>query len=575
MKKLLLALIVLTTATLANAASLSLTLPSLSPITQGNSTTLTASVQAVGGSVSGVSLTLGALPTGLSTTDSLVQSVGSLSSGQSSSKSWTITGDSSGSYTLTVTASGTGVSSSTSSVSLIVNEPAFIEVQNFSCTPTSLNVGSNVTISFNLKNTGGEATSVTADADYNSSIFSLSSGIDPWTNDINASQTGFVSWVFSTSDAGSNQKITADITSNSNNPENKECSITVSAVCGDSLCSNTESCSSCATDCGQCSSSSSSSSSTNSSSGSNSGGTSSSSQKKESKPKDENFQLITNKSVDINYTKEKAESILEETGITEIKEVVDEKKVVMKRTLRVEKKGSGSNTEYKSTIFISLENKSSETLKNLRVVEVIPKNIAEKASQIESDYNFVVIKEDPVIEFIIEEVLAGEKKKISYSVKKNLDINSLKEFKEPAAYFAKVDLCKNVVCSKDECNAYSCNPNTGKCEASVLPAGTPCGTNGVCRQGKCIEQKKVTEKKEGKTNSEEKPKSSQQTEETEEQQNKAGSFDLFKQVVLIIIILVALTSAGYLYYSYHIKEKDKKNHSKKEIRRPFKKDDSK
>src|SRR3989338_1176650 len=201
----------------ALAASISLTVSSLSSITQGETATLTASVHAVGGEVSSVSLSLGALPTGLSTSDSLVQSAGTLSSGQSTSKSWTITGDSSGTYTLSVTATGTSVSSASSTASLVVNEPAFIDVQSFSCSETSVNLNQNFTITFSMKNTGGQSATATADAQYSTSFFTLVSGTDPWSNDLNAGSTGAVSWNFKGSGVGSSKTISIATTSTANN----------------------------------------------------------------------------------------------------------------------------------------------------------------------------------------------------------------------------------------------------------------------------------------------------------------------------------------------------------------------
>jgi hypothetical protein len=247
MKKILLivALLVLLIG-VVSAASISVSLNSLEAIAEGESVTLTATVSAVGDSVSNVSLQLGALPTGTTTSDSLIQSVGTLSSGQSSSKSWTIRGDVAGNYTFNVTATGTSVSDVFQNASLVVNTAAFIEVSDKTCSATTANVGDTITMNFIVKNIGGSSSTVTINLSGYSSKFTLSSGSASSSFALSAGSQSSKSYVFTATTAGS-ATITAAINSTANDPTDQTCSVTVSgsdnntsgtSVTGNSLCLN-------------------------------------------------------------------------------------------------------------------------------------------------------------------------------------------------------------------------------------------------------------------------------------------------------------------------------------------------
>jgi len=210
----------------ACAASLSVSINSLEAISEGDTVTLTATVTASGDSVSNVSLQLGALPAGTATSDSLTQSVGTLSSGQSSSKSWTIRGDVAGNYTFNVTASGTSVSDTFQNASLVVNTAAFIEASNKTCSATTAAVGDTVTMNFIVKNTGGSSATVTINMIGYSSNFTLSSGSASSSFALSAGSQSSKSYVFTAATAGT-AAITAAITSTKNNPASQTCTVTV------------------------------------------------------------------------------------------------------------------------------------------------------------------------------------------------------------------------------------------------------------------------------------------------------------------------------------------------------------
>lgn len=210
----------------ANAASLSLSLNSLEAISEGDTVTLTATVSAVGDSVGNVSLQLGALPVGTATSDSLVQSIGSLSSGQSSSKSWTIRGDVANNYTFNVTASGTSVSDTFQNASLLVNTAAFIEVSDKTCSATTASVGNTITMNFIVRNAGGSPATVTINMGGYSSNFTLTSGSASSSFTLSAGSQSSKSYVFTATIAGS-PTITAAITSTKNDPADQTCSVTI------------------------------------------------------------------------------------------------------------------------------------------------------------------------------------------------------------------------------------------------------------------------------------------------------------------------------------------------------------
>lgn len=100
------------------------------------------------------------------------------------------------------------------------------------------------------------------------------------------------------------------------------------------------------------------------------------------------------------------------------------------RNLVVNRTGSGILTRYNSTFSIIIRNNSGHELKNIYIVENVPKNIASTASQIvvPSIYQFKVLAADPVLEFTIASLKAGESAKVTYSIDKNVsgaDFNSM------------------------------------------------------------------------------------------------------------------------------------------------------
>ncbi len=198
------------------SGSISLSLNSLDAITVGDSTTLTATVTASGDTVSNVQASV-SLPSGLTTSDSATQSIGSLSAGQSSSVSWNVTGSSAGTYTITVTASGDGVSSQTANASLVVNSAGFITVSETTRPASSLGTDATTNMVLGFSNTGGSTATVTVSVSLNSGL-SLTNGSSSISFDINAGQTTSQSWTIKMTGTSS-QNVTVAITSSANNPD--------------------------------------------------------------------------------------------------------------------------------------------------------------------------------------------------------------------------------------------------------------------------------------------------------------------------------------------------------------------
>ena len=109
----------------------------------------------------------------------------------------------------------------------------------------------------------------------------------------------------------------------------------------------------------------------------------------------------------------------------------------VKRTLEIKKIVNGDSTHYRAMVVISVKSNSDE-LKEFRVVEVIPKEFAESASDIVED-SFTVVEDDPVISWNIS-LSAGEEVQIPYILGENLteaeanellESDALNKFKVP------------------------------------------------------------------------------------------------------------------------------------------------
>ncbi|MBS3061486.1 MAG: hypothetical protein J4215_02805 [Candidatus Diapherotrites archaeon] len=203
--------------------SLSISLNSLDAINAGDSTSLVATVSASGDSVSNVQVSI-SLPSGLTTSDSTTQTAGTLSAGQSTTKSWTITGNSAGTYTITVTTTGTSVTTQTANATLTVNSPGFVTVSAQQSPASTLAASAITTLQLLYANTGGSSTTVSTTITPSSGL-TVSSGSATQSFDLNAGQSTSISWTFSMTGTGT-QTISAAISSTANNPDDLSYSIT-------------------------------------------------------------------------------------------------------------------------------------------------------------------------------------------------------------------------------------------------------------------------------------------------------------------------------------------------------------
>jgi len=103
------------------------------------------------------------------------------------------------------------------------------------------------------------------------------------------------------------------------------------------------------------------------------------------------------------------------------------------RTVLVQKIVSTDGTvSYRVTVTTTVKNKSTNDLRNVKVVIEVPKAVTTSATNITSLIPFTTIVNDPVIEFTIANLKAGEKTSIVYTATSttNVDVNKI-EFADP------------------------------------------------------------------------------------------------------------------------------------------------
>ncbi|MFA5763189.1 MAG: hypothetical protein WC915_00055 [archaeon] len=115
---------------------------------------------------------------------------------------------------------------------------------------------------------------------------------------------------------------------------------------------------------------------------------------------------------------------LSEEKIDNFDKAAEEKKFTIKRELKVEKTVSDKE-EFKSSFTSRIKNESNEILTSVSIIEVIPKEVALSAFDIKSEFEFIIIDDDPVIEFIIPSLGPGEEADVIYFVEKQVDVNAI------------------------------------------------------------------------------------------------------------------------------------------------------
>ncbi|MCR4369219.1 MAG: hypothetical protein NUV67_04920 [archaeon] len=172
-------------------------------------------------------------------------------------------------------------------------------------------------------------------------------------------------------------------------------------------------------------------------------------------------------------------------------------KTNVSRNFEVVKQKNGENETYSSNVEIVVENTSGKKMNNVKVVEQIPKIAAQTSGEVKTNGSVRVLNQDPVIEFTIDSIEAGESKSIKYTIDAQFTDATISEY-EPAivASFEEDQVaCTEAACDDaNPCTADSC----GDSGCLNIPAnnGTSCGIGKVCSSGACIssQPQEITEK---------------------------------------------------------------------------------
>lgn len=474
MKKILLAILAIALlAGFAHAATSITSSVSPSTITQGSTAVVTATVSATGETETNVQVQITAT-SGITIGSSTTQTISSITAGSSQSVSWTVTGAvaSADPYTITTTITG----GSSSQAYLTVNSPALISTSNFSCNKTSMVYTDTVSMTFTVENNGGTETNVQVTT--SATKLSLSSGTASWSSDVNGGGSAALNYTFTGSSTNCGTAvISSAITSNSNNPDDLSCSVTITGCpaadpgggswCGDNSCNGTETCSSCSADCGTCGAS--------AGGGGGGGGGSGSSSADENTIGEE---ILLEKTFSGKPTAEEIATLLREVGASE--NAIEKASAAMnkssaERKVVAKKKANG---DYETTFTIKVKNNGKKKLLNVKIIESIPKAIAQSAGEIKSGSAFTILKNDPIIQFNVDEIAVGGAVNITYTLAKNVTEEMLTGFLSPAigeVYEEQtrvIDKCLGVVCNDNSaCTTDSCSKATGKCSYT---------SNGTC-----------------------------------------------------------------------------------------------
>ncbi|MDD4250796.1 MAG: hypothetical protein PHX27_01235 [Candidatus ainarchaeum sp.] len=138
-------------------------------------------------------------------------------------------------------------------------------------------------------------------------------------------------------------------------------------------------------------------------------------------------ETISEETITTNYTPEQLEEVLSnmtddqgnalftETEIAEMVEKSEEYEFEI--TAKVEKiTNAQGNESYKTTITTTVRNNTGKDQKNVKVVVEVPKAVSETASRITSGTIFTILKDDPILEFTLPLVKAGETQTVTYQV---------------------------------------------------------------------------------------------------------------------------------------------------------------
>jgi len=196
------------------------------------------------------------------------------------------------------------------------------------------------------------------------------------------------------------------------------------------------------------------------------------------------------------------EEILADAGLTseQIKQALEaNSKFKLERTIRVEKESTLVGTAiYKTIVTITATSLNEKTMTGIRIIENIPKGMVESQlsgaeegranlAEISSPQAFTVLKENQILEFIIDRLEPNGTAILAYTISNR--VMETENWPAPvAAGFQELVLCQGIECQQQTCKNARCNPQTGWCNYSNQDDGTRCRQNGECEAGKCVEK---------------------------------------------------------------------------------------
>jgi hypothetical protein len=186
------------------------------------------------------------LPAGLSTTESLTKTLGSIAAGDTAETSWEVAGDVAGNYLgqVEITSQGTNTNQDEATTGILVKAPATI-VGGVSCSATdSKVVKSDFDVTVTVQNLGDlEATGISIDLSSDPSDISIS---NPETiSSIDGGESGSATYSSLSTDQSTGYTFTATVTSDNAGSDSAECTAdTVSKLPNGYICSASSGCSS-------------------------------------------------------------------------------------------------------------------------------------------------------------------------------------------------------------------------------------------------------------------------------------------------------------------------------------------
>ncbi len=247
-------------------------------------------------------------------------------------------------------------------------------------------------------------------------------------------------------------------------------------------------------------------------------------------------QIVRQRNWDRQATSQEVSSILTAAGASQsaIERASDAGSITStQRKAEVIKETSNGQDTFVSKFTIKVTNTSSEKLKNVKIVEQIPKSVASNASEIVSNYRVRILKADPIVEFTVDELGAGEDAEVSYAVERQVDEQALSEFKAPVVSSVLLSEATNDLCADKSCNdtnlctVDSCSDGT--CFFTPVVDGTICGFGKECRSGNCVQI------------------------QVSNGQQAASEKSPLNFTVLVVALLVIVMAVGFYYYTQQSK----------------------